>query len=46
MCAESGITKSTFSAIKLMFGIDSYLKVNYPDISTICRNTANLIKLF
>lgn len=46
MSAESGITKSMFPAMKLVFGIDRHLKVNYPDIPTLCENTANLIRLF
>lgn len=46
MPAESGITKSMFPAMKLMFGIDRDLKVNDPDISTLCKNTPNLIKSF
>lgn len=46
MSAESGITKSVFSAMKLMFGIDRNLKVNYPDVCTLCENAAHLIKLF
>lgn len=32
--------------MKLMFGIDRYLKVIDPGISTLCKNTVNLIKLF
>lgn len=46
MSAESGTTKGAFPAMKLKFDIDRYLQVNYPNISTPCKNIATLIKLF